>query len=143
MPDMTARKAAERAITWVVVHVATGYYDRRHIFNRGAGDSKDGYVIGHLVWGESGSAQTNFTKIGVVNLSDLGVSLLLPTGTVPQPPSGSAPARSASRFTTPATQARSRALRDAMGEEDFDCAWAEGDALSTDEAIAYGTAQPR
>jgi hypothetical protein len=30
-----------------------------------------------------------------------------------------------------------------MGEEDFDCAWAEGDALSTDEAIAYGAAQPR
>ena len=29
------------------------------------------------------------------------------------------------------------ALRDAMGEEDFDCAWAEGAALSTDEAIAY------
>jgi hypothetical protein len=24
-----------------------------------------------------------------------------------------------------------------MGEEDFDCAWAEGAALSTDEAIAY------
>ena len=29
------------------------------------------------------------------------------------------------------------ALRDAMGEEDFDCAWADGAALSTDEAIAY------
>ena len=29
------------------------------------------------------------------------------------------------------------ALRDAMGKEDFDCAWAEGAALSTDEAIAY------
>ncbi len=29
------------------------------------------------------------------------------------------------------------ALRDAMGEEDFDCGWAEGVALSTDEAIAY------
>ena len=28
------------------------------------------------------------------------------------------------------------ALRDAMGEQDFDCAWAEGAALSTDEAIA-------
>ena len=24
-----------------------------------------------------------------------------------------------------------------MGEKDFDCAWAEGAALSTDEAIAY------
>ena len=29
------------------------------------------------------------------------------------------------------------ALRDAMGEKDFDAAWAEGAALSTDEAIAY------
>jgi predicted ATPase/DNA-binding CsgD family transcriptional regulator len=29
------------------------------------------------------------------------------------------------------------ALRDAMGQEDFDAAWAEGAALSTEEAIAY------
>src|SRR3954454_7490971 len=29
------------------------------------------------------------------------------------------------------------ALRDAMGEDDFESAWAEGAALSTDEAIAY------
>jgi DNA-binding CsgD family transcriptional regulator len=29
------------------------------------------------------------------------------------------------------------ALRDAMGEEDFAAAWAEGTALSTDESIAY------
>ena len=29
------------------------------------------------------------------------------------------------------------ALRDAMGENDFDAAWAEGAALSTEEAIAY------
>jgi predicted ATPase/class 3 adenylate cyclase/DNA-binding CsgD family transcriptional regulator len=29
------------------------------------------------------------------------------------------------------------ALRDAMGEKDFDSAWAEGAALSTEEAIAY------
>jgi DNA-binding CsgD family transcriptional regulator len=29
------------------------------------------------------------------------------------------------------------ALRDAMGESDFDAAWAEGAALSTEEAIAY------
>jgi DNA-binding NarL/FixJ family response regulator len=29
------------------------------------------------------------------------------------------------------------ALRDAMGETDFDAAWAEGAALSTEEAIAY------
>ena len=29
------------------------------------------------------------------------------------------------------------ALRNAMGEEDFESAWAEGAALSTDEAIAY------
>jgi DNA-binding CsgD family transcriptional regulator len=28
-------------------------------------------------------------------------------------------------------------LRSAMGESDFDTAWAEGAALSTDEAIAY------
>ena len=28
-------------------------------------------------------------------------------------------------------------LRDAMGDNDFDAAWAEGAALSTDEAIAY------
>jgi hypothetical protein len=29
------------------------------------------------------------------------------------------------------------ALRNAMGESDFDSAWAEGAALSTEEAIAY------
>jgi DNA-binding CsgD family transcriptional regulator len=29
------------------------------------------------------------------------------------------------------------ALRDAMGEQDFDSAWAEGASLSTEEAIAY------
>jgi DNA-binding CsgD family transcriptional regulator len=29
------------------------------------------------------------------------------------------------------------ALRDALGEHDFDAAWAEGAALSTEEAIAY------
>ena len=34
------------------------------------------------------------------------------------------------------------ALRDAMGEEDFDCAWAEGVALSTEEAIAYAQRGP-
>ena len=34
-------------------------------------------------------------------------------------------------------QASVAALRDAMGDEDFDTAWAEGAALSTEEAIAY------
>ena len=29
------------------------------------------------------------------------------------------------------------ALRDALGDQDFDAAWAEGAALSTEEAIAY------
>ena len=29
------------------------------------------------------------------------------------------------------------AVRDAMGEDDFDAAWAEGAALSVEEAIAY------
>jgi len=29
------------------------------------------------------------------------------------------------------------ALRDAMGEKDFESAWAEGAALSTEEAVAY------
>jgi len=34
-------------------------------------------------------------------------------------------------------QASVTALRDAMGEKDFDAAWAEGAALSTEEAIVY------
>jgi predicted ATPase/class 3 adenylate cyclase/DNA-binding CsgD family transcriptional regulator len=34
-------------------------------------------------------------------------------------------------------QASVAALRDAMGDSDFDAAWAEGAALSTEEAIAY------
>ena len=34
-------------------------------------------------------------------------------------------------------QASVAALRDALGEKDFDAAWAEGAALSTEEAIAY------
>ena len=46
-------------------------------------------------------------------------------------------ARSASRSTTPATKPSQAALRDAMGENDFDAAWAEGAALSTEDAIAY------
>jgi predicted ATPase/DNA-binding CsgD family transcriptional regulator len=36
-----------------------------------------------------------------------------------------------------AYEASVAALRDAMGEKDFDSAWGEGAALSTDEAIAY------
>jgi DNA-binding CsgD family transcriptional regulator len=36
-----------------------------------------------------------------------------------------------------AYEASVAALRDAMSETDFDCAWAEGAALSTEEAIAY------
>jgi predicted ATPase/class 3 adenylate cyclase/DNA-binding CsgD family transcriptional regulator len=36
-----------------------------------------------------------------------------------------------------AYEASVAALRDAMGEKDFDAAWAEGAALSTEEAIAY------
>uniref|UniRef100_UPI003F9AD9E8 LuxR C-terminal-related transcriptional regulator n=1 Tax=Mycobacterium sp. TaxID=1785 RepID=UPI003F9AD9E8 len=34
-------------------------------------------------------------------------------------------------------EASAAALRDALGEKDFDSAWAEGAALSTEEAIAY------
>jgi hypothetical protein len=34
-------------------------------------------------------------------------------------------------------QASLAALRDALGENDFDAAWAEGAALSTEDAIAY------
>ena len=34
-------------------------------------------------------------------------------------------------------QASVAALRDAMGEQDFDSGWAEGAALSVEEAIAY------
>jgi DNA-binding CsgD family transcriptional regulator len=34
-------------------------------------------------------------------------------------------------------QASVAALRDAMGDNDFDSAWVEGAALSTEEAIAY------
>ena len=41
-----------------------------------------------------------------------------------------------SRSTTPTTRPRSRRCG-AMGEDDFDAAWAEGAALSTKEAIAY------
>jgi hypothetical protein len=34
-------------------------------------------------------------------------------------------------------EASAKALLDAMGEKDFDAAWAEGAAMSTEEAIAY------
>jgi len=34
-------------------------------------------------------------------------------------------------------QASVAAVRDALGEQDFDAAWAQGAALSTEEAIAY------
>jgi DNA-binding CsgD family transcriptional regulator len=34
-------------------------------------------------------------------------------------------------------EASMAALRDAMGEKDFESAWAEGAALSTEDAIAY------
>jgi DNA-binding CsgD family transcriptional regulator len=36
-----------------------------------------------------------------------------------------------------ASEASVAALHDAMGQRDFESAWAEGAALSTDEAIAY------
>ena len=47
--------------------------------------------------------------------------------------------RGAVRFKVGGTgyQAAVAALRDAMGEKDFDSAWAEGAAMSTEEAIAY------
>ena len=54
-----------------------------------------------------------------------------------QRPSGSARAWCGSRSRTPSYEASVAALRDAMGENDFDSAWAEGAALSTEEAIAY------
>ncbi len=38
---------------------------------------------------------------------------------------------------TPATKRRWRRCVDALGETDFESAWAEGAALSTEEAIAY------
>ena len=52
-------------------------------------------------------------------------------------PSGNAWARSGSRSMTPGTMPRSPTLRNALGAADFESAWAEGAALSTDEAIAY------
>ena len=52
-------------------------------------------------------------------------------------PSASVSARSASRCHQANYEASVAALRDAMGEADFDTAWAEGAALSTEEAIAY------
>ena len=50
---------------------------------------------------------------------------------------GSAWERSVSRSSTPGTRRCYRAIRNAIGDNDFDTAWAEGAALSTDEAIAY------
>ena len=46
-------------------------------------------------------------------------------------------ARSGSRSDDAGYEASVAALRDALGEKDFDSAWAEGAALSTEEAIAY------
>ncbi len=46
-------------------------------------------------------------------------------------------ARSASRSGTPDYEDSVAKLRDALGDKDFDAAWAEGAALSTEEAIAY------
>ena len=45
--------------------------------------------------------------------------------------------RSASRFSTRPMRHAFRQLRAALGDNDFDEAWAEGAALSTEEAIAY------
>ena len=42
-----------------------------------------------------------------------------------------------SRSMTPATKTSVTALRGTMGENDFDAAWAEGAALTTEAAIAY------
>ena len=52
-------------------------------------------------------------------------------------PSGNAWARSASRSMTPATKPRWRRFVMPWASSDFDSAWAEGAALSTEEAIAY------
>ncbi len=50
-------------------------------------------------------------------------------------PSGSAPARC--RIYRADYEALGAALRDTMGPNDFDTAWAEGATLSTAEAVAY------
>ena len=53
-------------------------------------------------------------------------------------PSGNAGARSSgSSSGAPATKPVVAAMRDALGEKDFESAWAEGTALSVEEAIAY------
>ena len=52
-------------------------------------------------------------------------------------PSGNASVRSASKIYDAGYEASVAALRDALGERDFESAWAEDAALSTDEAIAY------
>jgi DNA-binding CsgD family transcriptional regulator len=41
------------------------------------------------------------------------------------------------RVDSPVTAGRAREVRDAMGQQDFDTAWAEGERLSIDEGIAY------
>ena len=56
---------------------------------------------------------------------------------LPRRTSGSEPAKSASRASTPSYEDSVDELRAAMGDNDFEAAWAEGAALSTDEAIAY------
>ena len=55
----------------------------------------------------------------------------------PHRPSGNASAVVRFKIYDAGYQAAVTALRDAMGEKDFDAAWAEGSALSTEEAIAY------
>ena len=52
-------------------------------------------------------------------------------------PSGTGPAPYGSRSTTLTIKLTVVALRDTLGDNDFDAAWAEGAAMSTKEAIAY------
>ena len=54
-----------------------------------------------------------------------------------QRPSGDAWASVRFKVWDAGYEASVAALRNAMGEEDFESAWAEGAALSTEEAIAY------
>ncbi len=58
-----------------------------------------------------------------------------PDSSALQPPSAPRWARSDGRLRR--NDAAVAATREALGQEDFDAAWAEGAALSTDEAIAY------
>ncbi len=140
---VAARRWADEAVTtttgfWLMlalttrarVAIAQGEQDQAER------DAHDALAIAASMQARTGSSDT-LECLAAYWPATAAVTAKRPGSSARRTPFGSAWARLVSRSGTPRYEASVAALRDAMGEQDFDSAWAEGAALSTEEAIAY------